>query len=52
MKLIDLTGRTVYERDFGNEATLELDFSNQAKGLYLLQLSSDNKKRTEKLQIN
>ncbi len=52
LKIVDITGRTVYEEDLGQFSgyyNQEIDLSGQDRGIYILQVTQGNKVNSKKL---
>jgi hypothetical protein len=49
VKLVDLNGRTVFSENVSNKFNLTIDMSNLAKGIYSLQVISNNGVETKKV---
>ncbi len=50
-QVMDLTGRIVYERKQALPETIEIDLSNQPKGMYFLRIKTEEENYTQKLII-
>jgi photosystem II stability/assembly factor-like uncharacterized protein len=51
ISIIDLSGRIIYNDLFSNENSKEIDLSEFAKGIYILQLNLENEKLTSKIIV-
>ena len=51
VSIIDLSGKVIYKDSFNNVNSKEVDLSEFAKGLYILQLNVENEKIISKILI-
>jgi hypothetical protein len=51
LRLIDLTGKTVAERSFGDRRFVQLDLSDMASGIYLIEVTGMNGTEVQKLIV-
>lgn len=49
VSIVSLVGKVVYTNSFNNQAEMKLDVNHLSKGVYLLQLKSDNKSFTQRI---
>ena len=51
LSVLNMTGQSVYSKDYANSFTDALDFSSLAKGLYILKLENNSTSKYKKLVI-